>query len=391
MAQGLAAAEEDHLPPVEVSAAGTGDDLMEAEPHSPIDRPTAPLDEFFQSPAPIRRIEWHQLENMSLLKHGSGSTLFTATLGDSPVVVKAPKHGLSHAEIAEVTAELQHEAQVLTKLHHPHIIRLFGAGTVVLGDHSVVFFIVVEKLEGGTLHDRLANMSPAHSLPFLEVLQCAIALAEALHYLQHIANPSFMTVHRDVKPDNIGFDASGSLRLFDFGLSTKTPRVRPGARQLPTYQMTGQTGSVRYMAPEVALGQPYNHKVDMYSFGMVCWEMMHGVKPFMGFGVDTHRQAVCLEGLRPPLDRVHPPDLNHLLADAWRHDHNLRPSSGEILSRLRLMLHAAQASSVEAHVNASTARRTFRDLMMGSRKKDGQPQPSNWFKPPKQKPSSVWF
>ena len=61
---------------------------------------------------------------------------------------------------------------------------------------------------------------------------------------------------------------------------------------LPRYCLTGQTGSVRYMAPEVSLGEPYNQAVDVYSFSMVLWEMLHMKKPYFGMNVETHRQQV---------------------------------------------------------------------------------------------------
>ena len=72
------------------------------------------------------------------------------------------------------------------------------------------------------------------------------------------------------KPDNIGFDVRGDVKLFDFGLSFEITEECSSVDGL--YELSGNTGSMRYMAPEVALGNPYNHKVDVYSFGILFWQ-----------------------------------------------------------------------------------------------------------------------
>jgi len=120
-------------------------------------------------------------------------------------------------------------------------------------------------------------------------------------YLHDEADANKVILHRDLKPDNVGFLAEGSLQLFDFGLATSVPRQPTSSESkgddssgggdsssscagggggcvglgsgvvLPRYRMTGHTGSVRYMAPEVATDMPYNQAVDTYSFAMILW------------------------------------------------------------------------------------------------------------------------
>ena len=79
-----------------------------------------------------------------------------------------------------------------------------------------------------------------------------------------------MVIHRDLKPENIGVDSNGRLKLFDFGLGRC---VKKRSKDTESYKMTGETGTLRYMAPEVVLSKPYTEKVDTYSFGIVVWTM----------------------------------------------------------------------------------------------------------------------
>jgi len=86
-------------------------------------------------------------------------------------------------------------------------------------------------------------------------------------------------IHRDLKPPNVLFDANGVAKIADFGLSKFVNS------NLERYQMTAKTGTVRYMAPEVLIGNPYSCSVDVYSFGMILSYMFTGQRPFAGFDV----------------------------------------------------------------------------------------------------------
>ena len=94
-----------------------------------------------------------------------------------------------------------------------------------------------------------------------ELLLHAKSFAEAMEYLHSSVHPSAMILHRDLKPENLGITSDGRLKLFDFGLCRL---VRKRTHLLEAYDMTGTTGSLRYMAPEVALARPYTEKVDVY-------------------------------------------------------------------------------------------------------------------------------
>lgn len=187
----------------------------------------------------------------------------------------------------------------------------------------------------------------------MDVLRYAEGLANALHYIHHVAVPDAIVIHRDLKPDNIGFGEDGVLKLFDFGLCTRIPRGPLSHQpQLPRYKLTGQTGSVRYMAPEVALDQPYNQKVDVFGFSLVIWEILHRRKPFSTMNVETHRRAVCIDGARPPIDRALPHGMSMLLQECWSASPDLRPNFADITGRLQVMLRSAEAVGAEQYQRA---------------------------------------
>ena len=82
--------------------------------------------------------------------------------------------------------------------------------------------------------------------------------------------------------------------------------------------MSGETGSLRYMAPEVAAALPYNHKADVYSFGMILWEIFHGVKPFEGMDRDMFYDRVVHGQERPDMGKKVPPEMAVLIQRCWR-------------------------------------------------------------------------
>ena len=136
----------------------------------------------------------------------------------------------------------------------------------------------------------------------------------------------------DLKPENIGFAADGTLKIFDFGLMTAI--AKPAGSGQEAYVMTGKTGSLRYMAPEVYLNLPYNEKVDVYSFGMILYQLMSNKVPFDGFSRRDLEEKVVNGGYRPVMDSHWPTSLQSLISRCWATDHALRPAFSEILTEL---------------------------------------------------------
>ena len=170
----------------------------------------------------------------------------------------------------------------------------------------------------------------------------ALEIAKALEYLH--ANG---ILFRDLKPDNVGFDASGRLKLFDFGLAKELkPSLllsKSSKKVCPQYKLTGNTGSRRYMAPEVAMGQPYNASVDVYSFGILCWELCTLEKSFAGYSTGKHMQRVVNIGERPPMQlttiqQSWPLALQRLVVRCWSPFADARPRFAEVVALLQDML-----------------------------------------------------
>ena len=138
----------------------------------------------------------------------------------------------------------------------------------------------------------------------------------------------------DLKPDNVGFTSDGSLKLFDFGLCTL---VNTRTNASDKYEMTGNTGSLRYMAPEVALQIPYTEKCDVYSYGIMLWQMARDRVPFHGFNKADFMKSVVEGGLRPKLDRSWPTAFCNLVVRCWDRDPLKRPSFKAIVAELDAM------------------------------------------------------
>jgi len=129
----------------------------------------------------------------------------------------------------------------------------------------------------------------------------------------------------------MGFDARGNIKLFDFGLARE---MDPGYTPGETYLMTAFTGSLRYMAPEVALGIPYNLSSDIYSFGILFWQICALEIPFSGFTMKLHKEMVVDGNSRPEISSVWPNECASVLAACWKKDCFARPSSDEVSQRL---------------------------------------------------------
>src|ERR1700722_2475422 len=227
---------------------------------------------------------------------GGMSTVYRAfdeTL-ERPVAVK-----LMHREVAADSAQLERfrrEARSVARLSHPHIVGVIDTGDDGDPTHPRPY-IVLEYVEGETLKERIRRNG---RLPITEAIAYAIEIARALGLApaQHI-------VHRDVKPQNVLIDRDGTAKVTDFGI----------ARTLEEDGLTADgrvLGTTDYVSPEQALGHHVSGQSDLYSLGVVLYEMLTGELPYRG----DNQVAVAMQHVRESVPDVRTlrPDVSAALA-----------------------------------------------------------------------------
>ena len=165
------------------------------------------------------------------------------------------------AEDPEFVRRFEREAEALARLDHPNIVRFYG-----FEQQGRVAFIVMDYIAGSTLRGRLRDANGP--LPMAEVRSILEQVVAALHY----AHDSGL-IHRDIKPGNIMLKEDGTALLSDFGIA----RVAEA-----TTLTAGPLGTPPYMSPEQILGQAVDERTDVYSLGVVAYEMLVGRRPFVG-------------------------------------------------------------------------------------------------------------
>src|SRR5246500_2354137 len=240
------------------------------------------------------------------------------------------------------------EARAVAQLSHPHVV-----GVIDAGEDDGRPYIVFEYVEGETLKERIRR---AGRLPMAEAVAYAIVIARALGaaHARHI-------VHRDVKPQNVLIDEEGSAKVTDFGI----------ARTLDEEGLTADgrvLGTTDYVSPEQALGQPVTGQSDLYSLGIVLWEMLTGDVPFKG----DNQVAVAMKHVREPLPDVQRrrPEVSAALAavvdratakrpeERYRNDEELIADLEDVLA-----IEAARSGNVTGEVTA-----VLRSLPMQTRR-----------------------
>lgn len=175
-----------------------------------------------------------------------------------------------------------------------------------------------------------------------ERLDVAQQLADAIAYL-HSQN----VLHRDLKPDNIGFDINGDLKVFDFDIARVCPtsgdnsaassrRLTKESKEDETFLMTQKVGSPRYMSPECARREPYNLKADVYSFAVLAHQILTLQKPYDDITDEDHDDLVFVKGVRPFIPIGLPNNTKELFHCAWSHTISERPNMETVRQALAL-------------------------------------------------------
>ncbi|CAK9147021.1 unnamed protein product [Ilex paraguariensis] len=290
-----------------------------------------------------KKAEWEidvaKLEIRNVIAHGTYGTVYRGVYDGQDVAVKVLDWGedgiATAAETATLRASFQQEVAVWHKLDHPNVTKFVGGsmGTSNLkipsssapsDGHNTLpssaCCVVVEYLPGGTLKKYLIR-NWRKKLAFSIVIQLALDLSRGLSYLH-----SKKIVHRDVKTENMLLDARRTLKIADFGVArveAQNPR-----------DMTGETGTLGYMAPEVLDGKPYNRKCDVYSFGICLWEIYCCDMPYPDLSFAEVSSAVVRQNLRPETPRCCPSSLASIMRKCWDANPEKRPEMDEVVRLL---------------------------------------------------------
>ncbi|KAG0454313.1 hypothetical protein HPP92_025617 [Vanilla planifolia] len=258
-------------------------------------------------------IDFRMLKFDRKLASGSYCDLYQGTYSSQDVAIKVLK---PEKVSADMQREFAQEVYIMRKVRHKNVVRFIGACT-----KPTSLCIVTEFLSRGSLYDFLHKQKGVFKLPAL--LRVAVDVSKGMNYL-HQSN----IIHRDLKAANLLMDENEVVKVADFGVA----RVKAQSGV-----MTAETGTYRWMAPEVIEHKPYDHKADVFSFGIVLWELLTAKLPYEYLTPLQAAVGVVQKGLRPTIPKHTNPKLVELLEMCWHHDPALRPNFSEVLDILHVI------------------------------------------------------
>uniref|UniRef100_A0A0D9UY02 Protein kinase domain-containing protein n=1 Tax=Leersia perrieri TaxID=77586 RepID=A0A0D9UY02_9ORYZ len=266
-------------------------------------------------------VDWTLDPSKLLVGHkfasGAYSRLFKGLYDDKPVAIKFIRqtddddNGKMAAKLAK---QYNSEINALSHLYHKNVIKLVAAYKC-----PPVFYIITEFLDGGSLRSYL-NSTEHHPIPLEKIISIALDIARGLEYIH-----SQGVVHRDIKPENILFDGNFCVKIADFGIACEETLCDA---------LVEDEGTYRWMAPEMIKRKAYNRKVDVYSFGLLLWEMVSGRIPFDDLTPLQAAYAVATRHARPIIPPECPMALRPLIEQCCALQPEKRPDFWQIVKTL---------------------------------------------------------
>ncbi|XP_031731730.1 mitogen-activated protein kinase kinase kinase 7-like isoform X3 [Anarrhichthys ocellatus] len=262
------------------------------------------------------------------------------------------------------------ELRQLSRVNHPNIVKLYGSC-----DNPVC--LVMEYAECGSLYNLLHSADPQPHYTASHAMSWCLQCAQGVAYL-HSMKPKAL-IHRDLKPPNLLLVARGTvLKICDFGT----------ACDIQTY-MTNNKGSAAWMAPEVFEGSNYSEKCDVFSWGIILWEVITRKKPFDEIG----GSAFCImwavhRGTRPPLIKDLPEPIETLMTRCWDKEPSQRPSMEEVKNTMKHLMKyfpgsdeplklPHQSSPNRSGSSSATSTGSYADYTMNSNRSDDNTERRN--------------
>ncbi|KAL1807907.1 integrin-linked protein kinase 1 isoform X1 [Daucus carota subsp. sativus] len=216
----------------------------------------------------------------------------------------------------------KNELTILEKVRHPNVIQFVGAVT-----QNIPMMIVTEYHTRGDLETYLKRKG---RLSLSKALKFALDIARGMSYL-HECKPD-PVIHCDLKPKNILLDSAGHLKVSGFGVF-RMSTISPDKAKLLQPEVIDHCNL--YMAPEIYNDEIFEKRADVYSFGLIAYEMVEGVQPFQPKSPEEAVRLMCVEGKRPKhKSKSYPSDLIELIEQCWSPKYDSRPSFAEVIVRL---------------------------------------------------------
>ncbi|OHT10763.1 TKL family protein kinase [Tritrichomonas foetus] len=288
------------------------------------------------SPFEQWEIDLNEVEFQKKIGSGGFADVYLGYLKTDGTIVAVKQ--LHQQKFDEYMLEMfQREVTSLSELNHFSILPFVGAHM------KPPYCIITEYMNGGSLFYRIHAKDPSDRLTPTKLTIIALGIAYGMSYLH-----AKQMIHRDLKSLNILLDANDYPKICDFGLTrTKTNEM-----------MTGRIGTCQWMAPEVLSSQKYNEKADVYSYGIILWEMLTGDIPYRGLNDIQIAVQVCKNHSRPKIPRSCPQNLHKFIKYCWNEDPSKRPDFNTICKALEdgtILFPGTDVSALKNYVKTFSA------------------------------------
>eukprot|EP00201_Polytomella_parva_P019299 CAMPEP_0175057736 /NCGR_PEP_ID=MMETSP0052_2-20121109/11433_1 /TAXON_ID=51329 ORGANISM="Polytomella parva, Strain SAG 63-3" /NCGR_SAMPLE_ID=MMETSP0052_2 /ASSEMBLY_ACC=CAM_ASM_000194 /LENGTH=555 /DNA_ID=CAMNT_0016322989 /DNA_START=154 /DNA_END=1821 /DNA_ORIENTATION=+ len=277
---------------------------------SQITRPDSPVADDWE-------IDITQLNIEAKVASGAFSNLYKGTYCGQDVAVKILK------DIQDDSTQYQEfvqEVSIMRKVRHKNVVQFIGACT-----RKPNLCIVFEFMSGGSVYDYIRREG---QMKLSMLLKIAVDVARGMDYLHQRK-----IIHRDLKAANLLLDENNIVKIADFGVARIIEH---------NGNMTAETGTYRWMAPEVIEHRPYDEKADVFSFAVVLWELFTCKVPYSDMTPLQAAVGVVQKGLRPGIPPNCPPALAAIMESCWVSNPQARPSFRDIVPKLQLLLDATR-------------------------------------------------